>query len=219
MPRRRPRFNPLAFKSTVFDPPAFDLDSPAPRPASLPSGGAGLSLRLTPQDRDPRMRSIAAAIALLAAVPAYAQGLPPHAYLFGAWTGGLFPPPSAISPQQCLANPVVIFTRDVVMRAVITDQTYTQRQVETARTTATGTEFRFQPSPASAASVGPFNLAGPAPADVGFGCGSSQVLHVQRHGENEIVFPGCTDFPYPLIRCPGVAAPSEGAAQAASRRR
>jgi hypothetical protein len=148
------------------------------------------------------MRFIAAAIALLAALPACAQSpLPPHAYLFGAWIGGLYPPPATISAQQCLGSPVVIFTRDVVMRAVITDQTYTQRQVETARTTAAGTEFRFLTSPASLASGGPFSLAGPASADVGFGCGSPQVLRVQRHGENEITFPGCTEFPYPLVRC------------------
>ena len=27
------------------------------------------------------------------------------------------------------------------------------------------------------------------------------VLHVVRRGENEIAFPGCADFPNPLIRC------------------
>jgi hypothetical protein len=26
---------------------------------------------------------------------------------------------------------------------------------------------------------------------------------VQRRSDNEISFPGCTDFPYPLVRCPG----------------
>jgi len=36
---------------------------------------------------------------------------------------------------------------------------------------------------------------------VGFGCPSPDVLHVQRRGENEISFPGCNDFPYPLVRC------------------
>jgi hypothetical protein len=25
---------------------------------------------------------------------------------------------------------------------------------------------------------------------------------VQRRGENEISFPGCPEFPYPLVRCP-----------------
>ena len=85
------------------------------------------------------MRRIACLIATLTlaplhTIPACAQGnVPPHGWLFGAWTGGLFPPPSTLSAQECLALPVVIFTRDLVMRAVITDQLYTQRLVETAR--------------------------------------------------------------------------------------
>ncbi len=135
--------------------------------------------------------------------PARAQGnLPPHAWLFGAWIGGLFPPPSSISAQECLAMPVVIFTRDVVMHAVITDQLYTQRLVETARATAQGVEFRFARPPVTA-TAGPFGLSPDAgSSDVGFGCSSPDILQVQRRGENEISFPGCTDFPYPLVRCP-----------------
>src|SRR5271166_5763116 len=87
------------------------------------------------------------ALAALYTAPARAQAnLPPHSWLFGAWTGGLFPPPSALSAHECLALPVVIFTRDVVIRAVITDQLYTQRLVETARVTADGVEFRFTPA-------------------------------------------------------------------------
>ena len=46
-------------------------------------------------------------------------------------------------------QPVVIFTRDIVMRATITDQFYTQRLVETARlTTTSGVEFRSPAPPA-----------------------------------------------------------------------
>jgi hypothetical protein len=37
---------------------------------------------------------------------------------------------------------------------------------------------------------------------VGFGCISPDVLRVQRRTENEITFPDCKDFPYPLVRCP-----------------
>ena len=75
-------------------------------------------------------------LAALSAAPARAQGnLPPHAWLFGAWIGGLYPPPSSVGAQECLALPVVIFTRDSVMRIVITDQLYTQR---TARHAAAG---------------------------------------------------------------------------------
>jgi hypothetical protein len=144
---------------------------------------------------------MALAATALHAVPARAQAnLPPHAWLFGAWTGGLFPPPSTLSARECLGMPVVIFTKDLVMRAVITDQFYTQRLVETARVTADGVEFRFT-RPAPAASTGPFALSQGASNDVGFGCISPDILHVQRRGENEITFPDCTDFPYPLVRC------------------
>ena len=96
---------------------------------------------------------------------------------------------------------MVIFTRDIVMRAVITDQLYTQRLVETARGTAHGVEFRFAPAPQAPA--GPFSLVSRRQRRCGFGCEDPDVLHVQRRSENEISFPGCTEFPYPLVRCPG----------------
>ena len=124
-----------------------------------------------------------------------APAQPPHAYLFGTWTGGLFPVPSNLTPQACLSQPVVIFTRDLVLRATLTEQTLTQREIETARTNATGTEFRFAGGSAPSGLLGG---SGPAP---GFGCEEPNVLHVQRRGENEITFPGCADFSYPLVRC------------------
>jgi len=140
-------------------------------------------------------------LALAAAPPASAQdGAPPHAWLFGAWTGGLFPPPSTFSAQQCLAQPVVIFTRDVVLRVTLTEQFYRQRLVETARNTGTGTELRFA-QPMQIAPSSPFSQPS-SPGEAGFGCESPDVLHVQRHGENEISFLGCPEFPYPLVRCP-----------------
>ena len=144
------------------------------------------------------------ALAALHTVPARAQGnLPPHSWLFGAWIGGMFPPPSTLSAQECLAMPVVIFTRDIVMRAVITDELYAQRLVETARVTPEGVEFRLA-RPLPAAPAGPFSLSPSGGTnDVGFGCISPDILRVQRRTENEISFPGCTDFPYPLVRCPG----------------
>ena len=96
---------------------------------------------------------------------------------------------------------MVIFTRDIVMRAVITDQLYTQRLVETARVTAEGVEFRFT----RAAGDRPGRTVQPVARrranDVGFGCISPDILRVQRRTENEISFPGCNDFPYPLVRC------------------
>jgi len=147
--------------------------------------------------------TVSLAVLAMAPPPARAQGgQPPQAWLFGAWTGGLFPPPSNLGSQECLAQPVVIFTRDIVMRAVITDTQYNQRAVETARITADGVEFRFSP-PVQQAPSSPFGLSGNTTTDVGFGCISPDVLQVQRRSDNEITFPGCTDFPYPLVRCPG----------------
>ena len=150
-----------------------------------------------------RIACLFVSIALVAPLPVQAQGnLPPHAWLFGSWVGGLYPPPSTVSAEQCLAQPVVIFTRDIVMRIVITDTDYTQRLVAFARATGQGVEFSFAP-PVSPTTPGPFGLNASGNQDVGFGCSSPDILRVQRRGENEISFPGCADFPYPLVRCPG----------------
>ncbi len=140
---------------------------------------------------------LAAALLAAAVLPgvAQAQQLPPHAALFGTWTGGVFPAPPNMSPQACLSQPVVIFTRDLVMRATLTEQVLTQREIETVRATPTGLEFRFSGNASSP-------LLGPqGPQLAGFGCETADVLHVQRRGENEIAFPGCADFPNPLVRC------------------
>ncbi len=128
---------------------------------------------------------------------------PPHAWLFGSWTGGLFPVSSSMTAEMCRAQPTVIFTRDVVLRASLIESSYTQRGVETARSTPAGTEFHFMPG-ASALGALDAGLLGrqPPPPQVGFGCENPDVLHVQRRGENEISFPGCRDFPEPLVRCP-----------------
>jgi hypothetical protein len=114
---------------------------------------------------------------------------PPHAWLFGAWIGGMFPAPVTLTAQECLAQPMVIFTRDVVMRAVMTTPAYAQRLIDSARATADGFEVRLVSSP---------SVPG---GEQTFGCPDPNVLPVQRRGDNEITFPGCTDFPFPLIRC------------------
>jgi hypothetical protein len=156
-------------------------------------------------------RTVARTAVLLAAVlpaspaPAAPRGLPPHAWLFGAWTGGLFPVSPGLTQEACLTQPVVIFTRDVVLRASLTEPLYTQREVETARAIEGGTEFRFvgsQPPLVAGAGSDLLGLATPKPA-AGFGCETPDVLHVARRTENEISFPGCADFPYPLVRCGG----------------
>ncbi len=133
------------------------------------------------------------------ATPAGAQGnaLPPHAWLFGTWTGGIFPVPSGYSNQACLSQPVVIFTRDLVLRATLTEQMLTQREIETARNSSGGAEFRFAAAPGGGGGL----LDTGTGRAVGFGCSSPDELHVQRRGENEIAFPGCADFPNPLVRC------------------
>ncbi len=148
------------------------------------------------------MRRLLAAALLLAALPAPSRAqLPPHAWLFGTWTGGLFPAPENVSAAACLSQPVVIFTRDLVLRATLVEQTLTERVVETANATAAGVEFRFAPGGIDAGASPDASLPG-GPSALGFGCDSPNVLHVLRRGPNEISFPGCSDFPNPLVRCP-----------------
>lgn len=151
--------------------------------------------------------SLVAASAIAATPPSgptrpHAGG-PPHAWLFGSWTGGLFPAPGHLTAQACHAQPTVIFTRDVVMRATLTDVTYVERVIETARTWQGGTDFVFTPAidPTTATRNGLLGLD-PPKAATGFGCASADTLRVERRGENEIVFPDCEDFPNPLVRCP-----------------
>lgn len=129
-----------------------------------------------------------------------ARSGPPHAFLFGSWTGGLFPVPAgSLTPSSCLATPTVIFTRDVVLRATVTDPVYLQRQVETVRTSPRGAELRFISQGGGGAAS---TLGIEPPGSTGFGCDDPDVLHVERRSENEIVFTGCADFPNPLVRCP-----------------
>ena len=147
------------------------------------------------------MRAIAVCLAtmLLALGPAPSvaqQGQPPHSWLFGTWTGGVFPVSGTPPAQVCFSQPVVIFTRDLVLRATLTEQELAQRVIESVRTTPTGAEFRF-----AAAAAPPSILGGGGSPAAGFGCESPDVLHVQRRSENEISFPGCAEFPNPLVRC------------------
>ncbi|NKC31758.1 hypothetical protein [Falsiroseomonas selenitidurans] len=144
-------------------------------------------------------RWILAAAALLAlSGGAEAQRAdPPHAWVFGSWTGGIFPPGEASGPR-CTGQPTVIFTRDVVLRASVFDVPYRQRLIETVATGPDVLEFRFVPA---AGPSGP--LASRMPPDIGFGCpGGPNTLRVERRGD-EIVFPDCAEFPSPLKRCVG----------------
>ena len=121
---------------------------------------------------------------------------PPHEWMYGAWTGGQFPPGEGDSPA-CFGGATVIVTRDVVMRSTALDTAYRQRTIETVGQTPNGLEFRFSPA---APIVGP--LGARMPTDAGFGCdGNPNLLRVERRGPNEVVFPKCSEFPSPLKRC------------------
>ena len=151
------------------------------------------------------MRRLLAALLCLATVAdAAAQpAAPPHAWLFGAWTGGLFPAAAHPTAEACLAQPSVIFTRDVVMRATLTDVTYQQRVVATANVRGDRTDFTFAPVPAQSGPTDPLTgLATAVAGGQGFGCAGPDELHIVRRSNNEIVFAGCADFPNPLVRCP-----------------
>lgn len=146
-------------------------------------------------------RSVAAILLALVACPVAAQApqSPVHAWLFGGWVGGVFPPPVTLSVEACMAEPTVIFTRDVVMHATMTSPTYVQRLIQTVRATGDGFTFRFDGPPPVQQNDG-FGQE-PAASDADFGCASADTLTVQRRGDNQIVFPGCSAYPYPLIRC------------------
>lgn len=133
---------------------------------------------------------ILAAPLLAGGAAAQDRPAPPHEWLFGSWTGGLFPPSDTEGPR-CTAQPTVIFTREIVMRVGILDPAYRQRGIETVAARPDGAAFRFTP-------VG----AGRLPPDVGFGCpGGPNELEVRRIGPDEIAFPNCRDMPSPLRRC------------------
>ena len=112
---------------------------------------------------------------------------PPHAWLFGTWTGGLFPVLDGMTPQDCRAQPTVVFAQDAVAHAALTTQGMLQRVIESVRTSPTGAEFRFTPDQTDLG---------------GFGCDGPDALHVLRESEETISFPNCAAFPYPLQRCP-----------------
>lgn len=154
-----------------------------------------------------RHRSLLLALlGLLCSLPAHAQsgGGYPHGFLFGAWIGGYLPAPTTLSGRECLASPTVIFSRDVILRANRLDASYEQNLVETVRDSGDGVEFRLvRIGGSSLADRGPFGAGAAAMEPPGFGCGNPAILRVQRRGANEISFPNCPAFPYPLVRCPG----------------
>ncbi len=150
-----------------------------------------------------RRKAMMAAVVLglaggLAGSPTAQQADPPHAWVFGTWTGGIFPA-GETEGARCTGSPAVIFTRDVVLRASPFDAVYRQRLVETVSGGPEALEFRFAPAPPQASAFG-----ARLPADFGFGCPAGpNALRVERRGPNEIAFPNCGEFPLPLRRCTG----------------
>ena len=128
----------------------------------------------------------------LLATPALAQRpLPPHGFLFGSWTGGLFPATDTEGPA-CFGTVTLIVAPDLVMRASSLDVAFRQRLIESVALTPDGVEIRLLPVP------------GRPPPEAGFGCGGNpDLLRVARRGNDEITLAGCTDFPFPLRRCKG----------------
>ncbi|WP_372618232.1 hypothetical protein [Falsiroseomonas sp.] len=144
------------------------------------------------------MLAVAMVLALGGSLEAQQRAEPPHAWVFGSWTGGIFPA-GETTGARCLGQPTVIFTRDVVLRASALDVVYRQRLVETVTAGPEALEFRFVPAAPQAT---PFGAR--LPPDIGFGCpGGPNALRVERRGPDEIVFPDCDEFPSPLKRCVG----------------
>lgn len=114
---------------------------------------------------------------------------PPHEWIFGSWSGGIFPAVDTEGPG-CFGNVSIIFMRDLIMRVSSLDFAFRQRAIETVAVTNDGLEFRLIPLPGR-----------PQP-EIGFGCeGNPNLLRVTRRGPDEVLLPGCVEFPSPLRRC------------------
>ena len=121
------------------------------------------------------------------AASAPARGGPPHEWLFGVWTGGLFPVLDGMVARDCTTQPTVGFAQDTVAHTTLLADGMVRRVIETVRATPNGAEFRFSPAETDSA---------------GFGCDDPNTLNVERVNLDTITFPHCSAFPYPLKRCP-----------------
>lgn len=125
-----------------------------------------------------------------------AQGMPPHAWLFGTWAGGILPAPPGMDARTCEENATFVVTRDAVIHSTLTHPAAIENLIASVRGTPNGTIFALAPTDTK-----PQPVAG-LEDDLGFGCPQPDILRVVRVGPNEIRFPNCTGFPSPLIRCP-----------------
>jgi len=132
------------------------------------------------------------ALSLASSARAQTRQGPPHEWMFGGWTGGIFPVTETDGPA-CFGRVSVIVTRDIVMRVASLDIAFRQRAIETVALIPNGLEFRFVPMPGRA-----------AVPEAGFGCDNNpDILRVRRVSDDEVVFPDCREFPSPLKRCKG----------------
>lgn len=140
----------------------------------------------------PRRAFIPALLAMPAIIPsalAQPRQVPPHEWMLGSWTGGIFPAVDTQGPG-CFGNVSLIVMRDLIMRVSSLEFAFRQRAIETVGLTPDGLEIRLVP------------IQGRAPIEIGFGCdGNPDLLRVQRRGPDEITLPGCAEFPSALRRC------------------
>lgn len=171
--------------------------------AASPAWPQGPASAATPADATPAGAGPAGAGPVGAAPAGAAPAGPPHAWLFGSWTGGLFPAAASDEPAACHGSPTLIVTRDVVLRAQLVSPSYGQRLIVSVRASSGAAVVRFAPSPTAVESDAAGLLGLPDPrAEPGFGCdGGPDTLVVQRISGDTIAFPGCRDFPHPLQRC------------------
>ncbi|WP_424812407.1 hypothetical protein [Roseococcus sp. YIM B11640] len=138
----------------------------------------------------PVVGGLLASPAVIARAQAPARQGPPHEWMFGSWTGGIFPAVETEGPG-CFGNVSLIVTRDVIMRVSSLDISFRQRAIETVALIPNGLEFRLVP------------VQGRIP-EIGFGCDNNpNLLRVQRRSDDEVVLPNCVEFPSALRRCKG----------------
>jgi hypothetical protein len=140
--------------------------------------------------------AIVAGIAALAPAAKAAQPAPPHAWLYGVWSGGILPAPPDMTAQECQQHPTFVVTQDAVLHGTLTHPDLIQNLIAAVRGTPEGTVFTLAPTETK-----PETVAG-STEDLGFGCAQPDTLRVVKVGPNQIAFPGCTAFPSPLVRCP-----------------
>jgi hypothetical protein len=182
-------------------PPDSPSKPPCERPSKRPSKRPCKSRCGSGRRIAPAIIAGALLAALAAPLPVMAQasqqlGQPPHAWLFGAWAGGILPAPPDMSAAECDARASFVVTKDAVIHSTLTHPTAIENLIASVRGTPDGTIFALAPT-----ATKPDPIAG-IPDDLGFGCPQPDILRVVRVGPNEISFPNCAGFPSPLVRCP-----------------